>query len=313
MGMSMFNTPAQLGAPDRLRRFTGAVRPGGCAVMFLLAQMTGLVLAAATPPRRFGSGPLTRSVQNETDAAIARAQKGLIDAQAVDGSWGGQSPYLTAVCALAVSGDGESLPKANADARARAVRWLAANPATNTPAMQPLRAIAWRNLALQVLGGGKTTRNPHLDAPLTTCSNTLTEFAVLETRIVCGGQPPATGMPACATNPAETAIRAAQWQVSRVAVREHLQAVARGWSSPKLQFWRETLAQRAWWLARTINRQANGVLELSPTLMIDWRRDLAGYWVNQQRITPQGGGQWLSDAVTPVEETAFAILLLREL
>ena len=77
--------------------------------------------------------------------------------------------------------------------------------------------------------------------------------------------------------------------------------------------WRESQAQRAWWLARILNRQAGGVLTLANGQTLDWRGDLAGYWVNHQRIAPCGGGHWLADTVSPVEETAFAILLLREL
>ena len=114
-------------------------------------------------------------------------------------------------------------------------------------------------------------------------------------------------------DPVEDLLRAAQRGLPAPLLRRPLAAVAAAWSSPDLLFWRESQAQRAWWLARTLNRQAGGVLALAGGPALDWRRDLAGYWVNHQRIAPRGGGHWLSDAVSPVEETAFAILLLREL
>jgi hypothetical protein len=155
-------------------------------------------------------------------------------------------------------------------------------------------------------------RSPLLDAPLSSASNVLTELAILEARQMCGEPLPTNAIPSVA-NPAESLIRAAQGQQPQQVVRERVAGVAAAWGSPDVLLWREEQAQRAWWLARTINRQANGVLALSPTLTLDWRRDLAGYWVSRQRITPHGGGRWDSAFVSPVEETAFAILLLREL
>lgn len=270
-------------------------------------------LPAATPPRRFGSGPLTRSVQNEADAAIARAQSWLIEQQAADGTWGGQSPYLTALCALAVSGDGAPVPQASETAGKLAVGWLASHPVPRAPSPQHLQAAAWRDLALQVLDAPTApVRSPLLDAPLSSTSNVLTVLSILEARQMRGEPLPTNAVPG-ATNPAESLIRAAQGQLPQEAVRERVADVAAAWGTPGVQLWREEQAQRAWWLARTINRQANGVLALSPTLTLDWRRDLADYWVSRQRITPHGGGRWDSEIVSSVEETAFAILLLREL
>ena len=75
----------------------------------------------------------------------------------------------------------------------------------------------------------------------------------------------------------------------------------------------QRVLQRAWWLARTLNRHARGLLVRSDGRSLNWRRDLAGHWVNHQRIAPHGGGYWLSDTIPQIEETAFAILLLREL
>lgn len=285
-------------------------RTAGIVLMLLLAGHSLL----AAPPRRFGSGPLMRSVQNETDAAIARAQRWLIEQQAADGSWGGRNPYLTAVCALAVSGDGDVAPQANVRAVASAVLWLTANPVTNAATAHALQATAWRELALLILALPVPDAHvPPVVSALPIPTNLLAELSVLEVWQARGERPaPHTDVRRDA-NPAEALIRAAQWQAPRQTVRERIADVARDWTTPEVLLWREGDAQCAWWLARTINRQAQGGLFLSPALAIDWRRDLAGYWVNHQRITPRGGGHWDSEAAASVEETAFAILLLREL
>jgi hypothetical protein len=272
------------------------------------------VLSAAAPPRRFGSGPLTRSVQNETDAAIARAQTWLLEQQAADGSWGASNLYLTAVCALAVGGDGARGPADQASAVARARRWLAQPPATPAPATPAgLRATAWRELALHYLGEAPPAPPATLPGTLSaSASNLLVELVMIE---VCAlRKAPLPGLDFVETgHPVEDLLRAAQSPLPEGMLRRHLAALAAAWFSPDLRFWSESQAQHAWWLARTLNRRTGGVLPLANGSTLDWRRDLAGYWVNHQRITPRGGGHWVSDVVSSLEETAFAILLLREL
>lgn len=287
-------------------------RPGPAirgAAWIVLALLLAQGPAAALTPRRFGSGPLMRSVQNETDAAIARAQTWLLEEQAESGCWGG-SAYLTAVCALAVSGDGGPMPPAHAAAVARALHWLESHP---LEAGTNLQAFAWRSLALHVLGGKKTLSEKPPAFASTTAADPLVEFALLENRRMLGAAMPTNAAPTGAADSVESLVRAAQWQAPRAVVHAGLRNVAREWEGADAGGWRTTLAQRAWWLARTINRQAAGELNLTTNLKIDWRRDLADAWVNRQRITTRGGGHWVSDQVSDVEETAFAILLLREL
>ena len=252
-------------------------------------------------------------MQNETDAAIDRAQFWLLGEQAPGGSWGGSNLYLTAVCALALSGDGAPAPTAHVAAVARARAWLRAAPAPAPATPEGVRAAAWRELALRHLDGApRSPAAPLPEPPPAALSNLLVELVLHEARALDGSPPPEPA-PADSGHPVEDLLRAAQRGVPAPLLRRPLAAVAAAWSSPELLFWRESQAQRAWWLARTLNRQAGGLLALEGGPALDWRHDLAGYWVNHQRIAPRGGGHWLSDAVSPVEETAFAILLLREL
>ena len=284
------------------------------AVVVLAALLAlGQPTSAAAPARRFGSGPLTRSVQNEADAAIDRAQLWLLAEQAAGGSWGGSNLYLTAVCAIALSGDGVPAPAAHEAAVARALAWLRTAPAPASATPDGARTAAWRELALRHLDGApRAPAAPIPEPPPAALSNLLVELVLHEVRAL-DGIPPPEPAPADSGHPVEDLLRAAQRGLPAPLLRRPLAAVAAAWSSPDLLFWRESQAQRAWWLARTLNRQAGGVLALAGGPALDWRRDLAGYWVNRQRIAPRGGGHWLSDAVSPVEETAFAILLLREL
>ena len=138
--------------------------------------------AGAAPFLRIGSGPLNASVENERDAAIDRAVAWLVASQSPEGHWGGSNVVATAVAALAIRGDREQMPKSDAEAVDKAVRWLKSPACTNAlSTIPPLRqesflringglpntprqrAIAWRRLALNVLSSSGTnvsTNNP---------------------------------------------------------------------------------------------------------------------------------------------------------
>ena len=97
-----------------------------CAV-----ALAAVSAAGAAPFLRIGSGPLNASVENERDAAIDRAVAWLVASQSPEGHWGGSNVVATAVAALAIRGDREEMPKSDAEAVDKAVRWLKSTACTN--------------------------------------------------------------------------------------------------------------------------------------------------------------------------------------
>ncbi|MDX9862473.1 MAG: hypothetical protein RBS99_16300 [Rhodospirillales bacterium] len=286
----------------------------GCAAALLARQAAGGDVPRP-PPVRLGSGPLMRSVQNEVDAAIARAQNWLAVQQDPEGSWGGGSPYLTAVCALALHAEGGLGPQASAAARIRAARWLRETPLPTGAGPCHARVLnaAWGAIVRRVIDPDAAAGSPPPAWSTEQEPDPLVILAWREARALdptAGADAPS--LPS-ATNVAERLIQAVQEPTPPPDLRERIEAVGRSWGTAGLLEWRETRAQRAWWLARAINRSAHGSLMLTPLQAIDWRRDLVDCWVNRQRIAPRGGGYWPVDGEPSIEETAFAILLLREL
>lgn len=90
---------------------------------------------------RFTSAPLSRSVRNESDAAIDRACDWLLVRQSPDGSWEGDAD-TTAICLLALAGDGAVLPPAIRPAINRALDWLSSQYRPDGPATWPRIALA---------------------------------------------------------------------------------------------------------------------------------------------------------------------------
>ena len=110
----------------------------------IASAAAALILCATAAPAqlvRFGGAKLTRSVQNEADAAIDRACAWLIAEQAPDGSWSGDVK-ATAACILALAGSGEELPEAERAAVERGIAWLTATNALNIAAQPALKALA---------------------------------------------------------------------------------------------------------------------------------------------------------------------------
>ena len=110
----------------------------------IASAAAALILCATAAPAqlvRFGGAKLTRSVQNEADAAIDRACAWLIAVQAPDGSWSGDVK-ATAACILALAGSGEELPEAERAAVERGIAWLTATNALNIAAQPTLKALA---------------------------------------------------------------------------------------------------------------------------------------------------------------------------
>ena len=196
-----------------------------------------LILGATAAPAqlvRFGGAKLTRSVQNEADAAIDRACAWLIAEQAPDGSWSGDVK-ATAACILALAGSGEELPEAERAAVERGLAWLTATNALNIAAQPALKALA------EAAGA---------EAPL----------------------------PDILKAPDSQALSCVN-------------------------------AEDAFLFAYAINCHHGGELPSQDGAPTDWRAPLAGKWTTSQEIDARGRGHWRSSPL----ETAFAILLLREL
>ena len=203
----------------------------------IASAAAALILCATAAPAqlvRFGGAKLTRSVQNEADAAIDRACAWLIAEQAPDGSWSGDVK-ATAACILALAGSGEELPEAERAAVERGIAWLTATNALNIAAQPALKALA------EAAGA---------EAPLP--------------------------------------------DILKASDSQALSCVN---------------AEKAFLFAYAINRDHGGELPSHDGAPTDWRAPLASKWTTSQEIDARGRGHWRSSPL----ETAFAILLLREL
>ena len=307
---------------------------------FVLCCLVTSIVGTAAPFLRIGSGPLNASVENERDAAIDRAVAWLVASQSPEGHWGGSNVVATAVAALAIRGDREEMPKSDAEAVERAVKWLKSPACTNAlytippqksylringviPNTPRQRAIAWRRLALNVLTPSETnvaTNNLGLRPVISfvferqtifdeQLSSTLA-FGLLvrlggRSELEVGGAP---------DDPALAFIAATFVTPPPPAeLKPLVEKLARTWNEGSPAVWLSN-PEAGWWLARAINGATGGDLSLPPDAdgrvrKVNWRGIMAGKWINSQRIDGAGNGHWDNDP----ERTAFAVLLLNEM
>lgn len=309
---------------------------------FVLCCLAAVSAAGAAPFLRIGSGPLNASVENERDAAIDRAVAWLVASQSPEGHWGGSNVVATAAAALAIRGDREEMPQADAAAVDKAVRWLKSAACTNAlSTIPPLpqeshlringgitntprrRAIAWRRLALKVLAPTGTNvstnrlgfrvvisfvfeRQTIFDEQL---SSTLADALNIRlggwSELEFGGAP---------DDPALAFIAATFVKTPPPAeLKPLVEKLARTWNEGSPAVWLSN-PEAGWWLARAINGATGGDLSLPPDAdgrvrNVNWRGIMAGKWINSQRIDSFGNGHWDGDP----EKTAFAVLLLNEM
>ena len=300
-----------------------------CVVVMAVASAAG-----AAPFLRIGSGPLNTSVENERDAAIDRAVAWLVASQSPEGHWGNSNVVATAVAALAVRGDREEMPKADAEAVEKAVKWLL-SPACKDAcddssdiqqgATRKLRGLAWRDLALAVLrpkpprhmptnnicGLPRFGRRP----PFKPFDEGLsTELATGLSCLLEGNQ---LGV-SPSTPGDDSANRFISATFTKVPTEKTLRLVAESlaaaWNDGTLDPVWLLNPEAGWWLARAINGATGGNLSLPPDAdgrvrNVNWRGIMAGKWINSQRIDGAGNGHWDNDP----EKTAFAVLLLNEM
>ena len=290
----------------------------------VLAALVPLATLAAPAPVTFTRGPLTRSVQNESDAAIDRACAWLAARQNPAGYWGESDAGLTAVCALALAGSGEELPPAERATVDRAVAWLASPSATNAlPSTlaatnaTAAAALAWRDMALAVFSPATPPDTNFLSS---TAAPDAAGFALREAVVLrlVGAAPAAAGnlfpvgtgdfcadaQRALVAGDSASASLAALRGEALVAARKVLADLRRGLPGGG--------SASCWRFARCVNRSLGGEVSLTAgeeVVSLPWRSRLANFWTTSQRIDDQGRGHWKDS----VEETAFAVLLLKEL
>lgn len=275
--------------------------------------------APAAPLLRFTGAPLTRSVRNEADAAIDRACAWLAAKQGPDGSWN-RDAKTTAVCLLALAGSGEELPEKERETIRRGVAWLKdAAMQTGAPASgeedlaaaEPLAAedAAWCDMALAVLAPD-ALRRPFPEIPFPANGTMAAACAILERAAMPGaeGVGKATGLP-FACDPVVSLLRGKPDSPEAAKAGERIAELVAG--APQSIPFQGEGAERAWWFAHAANRILGGELPFAAAGLepAAWRESLANAWTVSQQIDERGRGFWPSSA----EDTAFAILLLKEL
>jgi hypothetical protein len=265
-----------------------------------------------------------------------------VASQSPEGHWGGSNVVATAVAALAIRGDREEMPQADAEAVDKAVKWLKSPACTNAlSTIPPLRqesylringglpntprqrAIAWRRLALNVLSPSGTNVSTNNPSPRPTISFVFERQTIFDEQVSStlayallvhlggwselefGGSP---------NDPALAFIAATFVTPPPSAeLKPLVEKLARIWNEGSPAVWLSN-PEAGWWLARAINGATGGNLSLPPDAdgrvrNVNWRGIMAGKWINSQRIDREGNGHWDGDT----EKTAFAVLLLNEM
>ena len=264
---------------------------------FAAALLLLLSMQEASASLRFVGAPITRSVQNESDAAIDRACSWLADRQGEDGGWP-EGIKATAACLLALAGSGEDLPPAWRRTIDRGVAWLANRSGESSP-----EELAWRGMALAVLAPRGVCDTAAIACPAGASTNAA--CAILEHAMILGldraqgaAASPAAGDPVfdllgCEPN-------------SKAAFEKAYSLYWLAGDAPLADFG----AERVWWAVHALNRATGGELPQIPGYeRPGWRGAIANGATTSQAIAPRGRGHWGAS----VEETAFTILLLKEL
>lgn len=324
------------------------------------AIASALVVAASllAPPasgdvpvsRRFGGGPLSRSVQNEANAAIDAASAWIAARQDANGAWGGGDVRLTSLCAIALFSAEDplsgSLPPFHWNLR-RATLWLQSPEATNALAAlegdRQLSARAWREMALCAVTRGEAPMDRALLRPLPATNAPLpralfVEWPVAEARRFRGIP---TARPASSNGcPVVRFISDAQCRLIPPGDRGKISdGLSKALTDPGAGADWTGNAEAAWWLARMINRALGGELKLEAgegkaIRRLTWRENMAWRWITTQRVDSSGKGRWGDESPgttvfavlrrlpigqtqcgidESLETTVFAVLLLGEL
>lgn len=278
------------------------------AFVATVLSVASIAFAMQTPtPVRFSAGDLSRSVRNETAAAIDRACGWIVAAQNPTGYWGEADVLLTSLCSLALAGNGTDIPEGDLQAFKKALAWLESPASTNALSRSSAStgneaALAWRDMALAVF----SPETPTTQLLMPETPSLKEELAINESMRLRGK----AVMPTSTNAPLEILAQASA--PSQGPLIKRLDEAAMRWTCEDQPepYWSD--AESAWWFARSVNRLRNGELaivkngEFHP---VSWRSRLANKWTTSQKTDARGNGHWNNS----IGETAFAVLLLGEL
>lgn len=272
--------------------------------VFLIISITFFSLLSTIFAKeiRFTGAPLSRSIQNESNAAIDRATDWLLSQQNNDGYWGNSDLKLTSVITLAIAG---STPEMRKNPQiSKAIEWLKGQ--TNRPNSHSTdQALLWHNMALAIFAPETPCALPAICSKKTPPQKTI--YAIGEALQLRGLTNNITFSKAYTNDLVYLS------QIGTTKINQAQEEVAKLWIKSKdiPNEWKED-AELAWWYSHAINKACNGELHIQSKdalIPIDWRVPLANHWTTTQLMDSSGRGNWKNSQL----ETAFAILLLSEL
>lgn len=251
---------------------------------------------------RFSGPPVSRSVRNESDAAIDRACAWIAARQDADGSWAGD-PELTSVAVLALAGAGEELQGRERATVDRAVEWLSGAAVTN------VSAAAWRDIALAVFppSGGAAAPAP---IPYSSAGTVSDALAIRERAAVLGIDDLRDAAGSAFTNDFVFALMCRRGSPASAADPGMARLAADALAAPTDSPGDIPPSEKLWWVARAVNLTLGGNLPADrQAIGPSWRSRLTSLYTNSQSIDGKGRGHWRGS----LRDTAFAVLLLKEL
>ncbi len=253
------------------------------ALTTLQAQEAASKTIPVTKEIRISSAPLSRSVANETSAAIDRGTAWLLANQEQDGSWAGTHDsdrlYATSLSLIALGNNYASDTISNSVKKA--MGWIKENKKIQEKVLKTnlnnrYAILAWNNCAYNM----HELANIGFEQSFKMLTDHLTliykdyDFKNPETKDKLIKQTDKNGI------------------LSLKGIKD----------DPEL----------AWFIANTINREFGGTLSITDkdgnTQIVDWRGDLANHRTTTQHSDSKGNGHWQTPS-----RTALALLLLNEL
>ncbi len=241
--------------------------------LFLISVVLQVKAADTT---RFTSAILSRSVSNESLAAIDRAGAWLIDNQQSDGSWQGTNEIermrANTFARIAFMNNSPSAVVSNCLSRAN--KWYFEKKLKYKELDKTDTIFSWETMA--VYDQCNTPFNLLFNRLIQSLSEKYKELDISKS---------------------ENEIK-----ITKQIAQKGILSLPEVADNP----------EAAWYLANAINRLKGGTLSLTDESgnveIVDWRGDLANHWITSQQIDTKGNGFW-----TDAETTALVIMLLNQL